>query len=214
MKDIVIVGSGGFAREVRWLIDECNNGQWQILGWISKEQKGTIIAGLPVLGDDEWLLNYDKPIDVVVAVGSGNLRKKIVSVLKKNNNISFPSIVSTTSKISNSVCLGQGAIVTSNCILTVNIKIGEFFLCNLSSTVGHDCKFGDYVTLNPGVNISGNVNLGECVTFGTGSCIIERMSVGDNSIIGAGATVVKNIPSNCTAVGTPAKIIKDNNGKE
>lgn len=205
-KNIAIIGSGGLAREVKWLIEECNKNQerWNILGWISQEIPGMLIADLPVLGDDDWLLKYEKPIDVAVSVGNGSLRKKIVTYLKPNPNISFPTIISPTAEISESVILGEGTIITSKSILTVDIEIGDFFFCNLASTVGHDCRFGNYVTLNPGVHISGNVNLGENVTIGTGAVVIQGITIGENTIIGAGASVVKNIEANCTAVGVPA----------
>ena len=206
-KDIAIIGSGGLAREVRWLIEDCNKQKhrWNILGWISKEEPGTTIAGLPVLGDDEWLLNRKDPIDVAVSVGSGPLRKKIVSGLRQNQNIAFPIIISPSAEMSGSVVLGEGSIITAKSILTVDINIGEFFFCNLACTVGHDCRFADYVTLNPGANISGNVTLGECVTIGTGATVIQGLSIGDNSMIGASAAVVRNIDADCTAVGVPAK---------
>lgn len=206
-KDIAIIGSGGLAREVRWLIEECNKYQnrWNILGWISKDEPGTIIAGLPVLGDDDWLIEHDMPIDVAVSVGNGMLRKKIVSYLKRNSEISFPVIVSPTAELSDSVKLGEGSIITSKCILTVDMTIGKFFFCNLACTVGHDCVFENYVTLNPGVNVSGNVTLRECVTIGTGTAIIQGLTIGENTVIGAGASVVRDIPANCTAVGVPAK---------
>ena len=209
-KDIAIIGSGGLAREVRWLLEDCNKNQnrWNILGWISKEEPGTIIAGLPVLGDDDWLVNHKEPIDGAVSVGSGGLRKKIVAYLKQNELISFPIIISPSAEISDSVIMGEGSIITAKSILTVDIEIGDFFFCNLACTVGHDCRFKDYVTLNPGANISGNVNLGECVTIGTGASIIQGLSVGDNSTIGAGAAVVRDISSDCTAVGVPAKSLE------
>jgi serine O-acetyltransferase len=37
------------------------------------------------------------------------------------------------------------------------------------------------------------------------------ITVGDNVTLGAGAVVVKDLPSNCTAVGVPAKVIKEKN---
>lgn len=205
--DIAIIGSGGLAREVRWLIEDCNRNQnrWNILGWISKEEPGTVIAGLPVLGDDDWLVKHKEPIDVAVSVGNGKLRRKIVAYLRQNSNISFPTIISPSAEMSDSVTLGEGAIITAKSILTVDIEIGDFFFCNLACTVGHDCRFDDYVTLNPGSNISGNVTLGECVTIGTGASIIQGLSVGKNTFIGAGAAVVCDIEADCTAVGIPAK---------
>lgn len=207
--NLAIIGSGGLAREVRWLIEDCNRNQnrWNILGWISKEKPGTVIAGLPVLGDEEWLCKYEEPIDAAVSVGSGELRRKIVAYLRQNRNISFPTIVSPSAEMSNSVILGEGSIIAAKSVLTVDIEIGDFFFCNLACTVGHDCRFDGYVTLNPGSNISGNVTLGECVTIGTGASIIQGLSVGKNTFIGAGATVVHDIEADCTAVGVPAKPI-------
>ena len=210
-KNLVLIGTGGLAREVRWLIEECNkvrDNKWNVLGWVSKEPAGTMVAGLPVLGDDDWLVSCEKPVDVALSVGDGRLRRKIVETLKKNTNISFPRIISPSAELSESVTIGEGSIITSKCILTVDIEIGDFFFCNLACTVGHDCKFGDFVTLNPGVNVSGNVCLKDCVSVGTGVSIIQGITVGEGTTIGAGAAVVRNIEPNCTAVGVPAKAME------
>ncbi len=212
-KDIVIIGTGGMAREIRWVIDELNSidGKWNILGWVSKETPGSLIADLPVLGDDDWLLTHDKPIDVVIGVGSGSLRKKIYSNIKQNSKISFPTIIARSAEVSNYVKFGEGTIIMNKSLLTVDISVGDFFLCNYGCTVGHDCKFDDFVTLNPGAHISGAVNIGECSTIGVGASIIQGLSIGKNSIIGAGAAVIKNIGDYCTAVGVPAKILEKKN---
>ncbi len=209
-RDIVIIGSGGLAKEVRGVIGNCNRNQdrWNILGWVSKEAPGTLIDELPVLGDDDWLLGYDSPIDVAVSVGDGNLRKKIVLTLKENKNISFPTIISPSAELAYSVRIGEGSIIMAKSVLTVDIEIGDFFVCNPACTVSHECKFKDYVTLNPGSNIAGNVSLGECVSIGIGASIIQGLSVGDHTMIGAGAVVINDIPSDSTAVGVPARVLE------
>lgn len=208
-RDIAIIGTGGMAREVRWVIEESkNNDQWNILGWVSKEKPGTLIAGLPVLGDDDWLLERDKPIDVVVSVGSGALRKKIVSYLKQNPNISFPSIIADSAEISNYVRIGEGAIIMNKSLLTVDITVGDFFLCNYGCTVGHDCRFEDYVTLNPGARLSGDVHVCEGATIGVGASIKQQLKIGKESFVGAGVVVVKDVDDNITVVGVPAKMLE------
>lgn len=50
--------------------------------------------------------------------------------------------------------------------------------------------------------------MGECSKFGTGMQIIQGKNIGTESIIGAGAVVIRDIPDRCTAVGSPAKVIK------
>jgi acetyltransferase-like isoleucine patch superfamily enzyme len=44
-------------------------------------------------------------------------------------------------------------------------------------------------------------------------CIIGDVTIGDNVIIGAGSVVVKDIPSNCIAVGNPARVVEKETAK-
>lgn len=39
------------------------------------------------------------------------------------------------------------------------------------------------------------------------------VKIGDNVIVGAGCVVVKDVPSNCTVVGNPAVIVKQDGKK-
>ena len=207
MRDIAIIGTGGMAREVRWVIEDLNSNdrKWNICGWVSKDEPGSTVDGLKVLGDDNWLLEHRTPIDVALAVGNGQLRKKISSNLKHNKLISFPTIIARSAEVSKYVSIGEGTIIMNQSLLTVDIEVGDFFLCNYGCTVGHDCKFDDYVTLNSGAHVSGTVSVGECTTIGVGASIIQGLTIGRNSIIGAGAAVIRSIGDNCTAVGVPAK---------
>lgn len=208
-KKLVLIGTGGMAREVRWVIEELNKQEdkWNILGWVSKEPKGTVLANLPVLGDDDWLLSYPEPIDVVVSVGDGKLRRSIVERLRENANISFPTIIATSAEVSPYVTLGEGSVVMNKSLLTVDIEVGSFFLCNYGCIIGHDCRFFDFVTINPGVKVSGAVTVGDCSTIGVGASIIQGITVGKDAMVGAGAVVIKDVPDKDTVAGVPAKSI-------
>ena len=46
-------------------------------------------------------------------------------------------------------------------------------------------------------------------TVGSGAVILPGIRVGANAIIGAGAVVTKNVEKNTTAVGVPARQIKE-----
>lgn len=83
-----------------------------------------------------------------------------------------------------------------------------FCILNLDCTVGHDAILESFVTAYPSVNISGVTCLGQGVELGTGTQIIQGKTIGSNSIVGAGSVVVKDIPENCTAVGSQCKPIK------
>lgn len=212
MKDIIIIGAGGFGREVAWLIEDINNLEptWNIVGFVDdkKEIQGTIINGYPVVGDIDWL--KDQEVDVVNAIGDSIIKKKVMSRLNESKN-TYPVLIHPNVIISRLVNIGEGSIICAGNIITVNISIGKHVIVNLDCTIGHDAIIGDYSTLLPSVNISGYVNLEQCVNIGTGSAIIQGVTIGQNTIVGAGAVVVKDLPANCTAVGSPAKPIKFNN---
>lgn len=209
MKDIVIIGSGGFGREVAWLIDEINKVEntWNLLGFVDDNDSvhNTEVNGVKVLGGTEWLV--DKKVNVVCAIGDPIVKKKVLSKLQETEN-TYPVLIDPLVRCSSTVKFGEGSIICAENTLTTNIKIGKHVIINLDCTIGHDATIGDYSTILPSVNVSGETLIGECVSMGTSSSIIQGVSIGENTVVGAGAVVVKDLPANCTAVGAPAKAIK------
>ncbi|WP_079506596.1 acetyltransferase [Mesobacillus jeotgali] len=209
MKDIVIIGAGGFGREVAWLIEEINKvkHEWNIFGFVDDNDNihGTEIFGYPVVGDIEWLRGQE--LHVVNAIGDPLIKKDVINRMIGSKN-KYPVLIHPSVIYSNSVIFGEGSIICPGTILTVDIQIGKHVIINIDSTIGHDAVIGDYTTILPSVNVSGYVETKECVSVGTGSAIIQGITIGENTIIGAGSVVVKDLPANCTAVGGPAKPIK------
>lgn len=126
----------------------------------------------------------------------------------KDTSVKFATLVDPSVLYSNSVKIGEGAIVCAGTIITVDVNIGDHVIVNLDCTIGHDAVIDDFVTIYPSVNVSGNVLIGECSELGTGTQIIQGKKVISNTIIGAGAIVVKDCIESGTYVGSPAKKIK------
>lgn len=212
MKKIYIVGAGGFAREVAWLIEDINEKKltWEIAGFIDDnlENLGKELNGYKVLGDMDYLNNQSKA-NVVIAIGNGEIREKIANKIKKHE---FPVLIHPSVIKSKIVEIEEGSIVCAGNIITTNIKIGKYNIINLDSTIGHDVILEDYVTVLPSVNISGNVNIGLRTTIGTGTAIIQGVEIGKDCMIGAGSVVNKAIQNYSTAVGVPARVIKTKEG--
>lgn len=214
MKEIVILGVGGCARELQWLIEDNNSAlppeeRWKILGFIvpSIESDHTV-NDLPVLTDD-WLF-HQKGLSVACGLGEAKLRKKVITKLKSRNpSLKYPILISRRAHISKRVELGEGCIICAGAIVTCNIKIGAFVTVNLGSVITHDIQIGAFTQINPSVNVSGGVIIGQEVQMGTGVKIIPKIRIGDGAVLGAGAVVIKDIPAGCTAVGCPAHIVKE-----
>lgn len=209
MKDIVIIGAGGFGREVAWLIEEINKieHQWNILGFIDDNFaiKNKDINGYKVIGDIEWLKNQE--LYAVCSIGDPRTKKDIIDRLN-GSKIKYPTLIHPSVMLSSKIEIGEGSIICAANILTVNITIEKHVIINLNCTVGHDVYIKGFSTILPGVNISGNVLIEKCVSIGTGSAIIQGITINENVIIGAGSVVVRDLPKNCTAIGIPAKPIK------
>lgn len=214
MKKTVIFGAGGFGREVKMLLDQINltNGKFNFIGYYDDGiERGTQINNHQVLGNLEDLSKVEDEIEVIIAIASPEIKKKIVNALKKSN-FNFPILIHPNVLIgSESVSIGKGTIICAGCIITCNIKIDEFVILNLCCTVGHDTIIKSFSSFMPSVNISGEVLINENVYVGTGAKIINQLEIGANTIVGAGAVVSKSLPENCTAVGIPAKPIKFHN---
>jgi sugar O-acyltransferase (sialic acid O-acetyltransferase NeuD family) len=211
MEKIVIIGAGGFGREVKLIIDALNTieKKYEFLGYYDDGiEKGLLINNFPVLGGIKDLNHVPYKLSVVVAIGNPLIKKKIVDELI-NPNLSFPTIIHPSAIISNEdVVIEKGCIICAGNIITCNIKIEKFTILNLSCTVGHDTIIGAFSSFMPSVNISGEVMINQAVYVGTGAKIINQLEIGKNTVIGAGAVVSKSLPENCTAVGIPAKPIK------
>ncbi len=211
MKDIVIIGAGGFGREVAWMIEDINKArkEWNILGFVDDNHDllGKKINGYEVIGNVDWL--KEQQLYVSNAVGNPIAKKNIIKYLENSKNI-YPTLIHPSVIYSDNVEIGKGSIICAGTIMTVNIKIGSHVIVNLDCTIGHDVIIDDYCTVLPSVNISGAVEIEECVSIGTGTAIIQKIKIEKNSVIGAGSVVINNIPLNCTAVGAPAKPIKYN----
>lgn len=210
LKDIAIFGIGGFGREVQTLIQDINKmgPKWNVVGFFDDGYpKGYEIHGLQNHGGVDELNRWNRPLAIAVAIGTPRIRRKVLSRIS-NSLIEFPTLIHPSVIIGAWVSIGNGCIVCANCVITCDIKIGDFVILNLACTVGHDTVIGNNSALMPTCNISGEVEIGESVYCGTGVKVINQAIIGDNAIIGAGAVVTKSIPEGCTAVGVPARIIR------
>ena len=206
LKEIIVVGGGGFAKEVIWLAEDCG---YKVVGVLDDDQsmRGKKVLGIDVLGSVSQWHKYAQ-YEFVLAIGSPKTRHLVFNKMIVGGQVNFTTLIHPNVIISNHVTIGAGCIICAGCILTVDIKLGQHCILNLNSTVGHDSIFGDFVTIAPIVAISGNVNLGDYTEIGTGSSIRQGVKVHKGAMLGMGGVLTKDIPENAIFVGNPARELK------
>lgn len=198
-KEIIIIGTGGFARELTEYVYQNNK---------FYKQKNKIVGYLDINKQNYLKYNYDAPflgsemeyifqngITVYIGIGDVAVRKKIINYLEEKN-IKFDNFIHYTSIIHSKLKLGEGNIICPYVIIGPDVEIGNFNLINYNTCIPHDCKVGNNNVFSPNVQITGNCLIGNNNFFGVSSGCIPNITFGDNNKIQAGIIVDKNIESN------------------
>ena len=125
--EIVVIGTGGLGRETMQVLEDINDSsiskkKYKILGFLDdgRDDIGTIINGYKLLGNSNWLENHPD-VHYVIGIGTPKIKKKLSENIKNEAE----TIIHPTAVIGKEVSFGRGCVVTTGCILTVNIKIQQ-----------------------------------------------------------------------------------------
>lgn len=211
---IVIIGHGGHSKVISDII-RAKKGL-QIFGYLDNKYEqirvtNSLIYG-PVGAAHKLMEKYEE-IKFLMAIGDNRIRETVVrnlGLLKEH----FVTVTHPSSSISPSAKIGVGTVVMPHAVINADTVIGNHCIINSGSVVEHDSILEDFVHICPNSTIAGTAKIGEGSCVGIGATVIPNKRIGEWVIIGAGATVIDHLPANCVAVGTPAKVMKNNKVNE
>lgn len=205
---IIILGAGGHAKVV---LDALLLAGHKVLGLTDSDttKHGSSILGVPVLGGDETVLNYEAA-DVQLANGIGSVGMTEVrrAVFEKFAELGyrFAVLVHPFTFVAPDSVLGEGAQIMAGAVIQPGCRIGRNTIINTGTTIDHDCNILDHVHVSPGVTVCGNVIIYSFSHIGAGATVIQNVVVGANALVAAGAVVIKDVPPSTVVAGIPARL--------
>lgn len=206
MKNLIIVGAGGFGRELLLWVKDINrvSNKWNIKGFLD-DNLGALenyTCDYPVIGKiEDWEPSEDEVF--ACAIAEPRIKENVVKTLKSRGAI-FEQIIHPRASIGEFNSIGEGSVFYPKAALTVNISIGNFVTI-LSSGIGHDCSIGDFSTISSSCTVNGHVTIGKRVFLASNVVIVPGKSIGDDSYIGAGSVVIRDVKESTKVFGNPAR---------
>jgi|SRR5699024_1015640 len=207
MNNLIIIGNGGHSKVVQDIVKAQN--KYSIYAVLDDAIEDTVINNDIIFSNIDFLNQLDKEnFFYVIAIGNNQIRKKIVKKIDVSNE-RYATVIHPSAIISESSKISYGTLVMPKVVINANTLIGNHCIINTNATIEHDNKLESFVHVSPGTILSGRVKIGSETHLGSGTVVIPNINIGSESIIGAGTVITKDIPNNVTAVGVPAKIIKE-----
>jgi sugar O-acyltransferase (sialic acid O-acetyltransferase NeuD family) len=208
---MLIVGARGFAKEVIEVFHQLK--QLKDIAFYDdlNSEIGEFLYGtFPILKNESEAISFFNKNGNTFTIGIGNplLRCKLYNKFKRLGG-EFTSCISPKAIIgSYDIVIDEGTNILSNATISNSVKIGKGCIVYYNVIITHDCRIGDFVELSPNAIILGRCRIDDFSQIGSNATILPDINIGTNVIVGAGSVVTKDIPDNCVAVGSPAKVIK------
>ncbi|MDA7951211.1 MAG: acetyltransferase [Pirellulaceae bacterium] len=218
MKNLILVGAGGFGKELLSILWEgVEKADYRFAGFLDKNSGAIEPGSLDFLLDDQELTHspilddpleyYPKPNDVfLLALGKPSLRKLVTKTLL-DKGADFITYRHKTAVVAPTATLGQGTVLYPFSTVSHAAQLGDFTHLSLYASAGHDAKVGPYSYLSPYATLNGNASIGQEVFMATHSSVAPSVHVGPRSIVSSSTPVLREAPADCHIFSPFSKVL-------
>lgn len=209
MRDVYLVGAGGFGREVYYLAQSCSGygSDFQIAGFFDDNAQALDpYDGYPPILGSIADLQAESQKWLFVAIGENSGRRAVVTKLLGSGH-KFITLIHETARIARSANYGEGCLIGPIVSLGADAGVGAFTLLQTGAIVGHDAELGQFCRLdNYGVIVAGADVKDEC-TIHSGAIVNGGVVIESGATVGAASFVIRRVGASKTVCGNPAREI-------
>jgi sugar O-acyltransferase (sialic acid O-acetyltransferase NeuD family) len=204
VRRILIVGAGGFGREVlHWARDAWPGHAAKIAGFLSADPHRQV--SLPILGDPSAFVP-EATDAFLLAIGTPGIRRSVAEGLL-SKKASFLTLVHPTAIVAPSAAIGAGSILCPYAIASDAVSLGRFTLMNYHSSLGHDASTGDFAVLSPYATLGGGAAIADDVFLGLHASVGPGKTVGPRSKVSANSAALHDVPTDSIVFGVPGSVM-------
>ncbi|CAA7613610.1 Sugar O-acyltransferase, sialic acid O-acetyltransferase NeuD family [Candidatus Terasakiella magnetica] len=208
---VIILGAGGHAKVLLAALARMGQNVAGLVDGNPGLPQDGYCMGLPILGDDTWLLS--RPVEsvrLVNGLGSTGPTAARTGLYQrfKAAGFAFLTVLDPESRVEPDCCLGEGAQVLKGVLIQPGVRIGANTIVNTGAIIDHDCTIGENSHIASGAVLSGGVWVGMGCHVGAGAVVRQGIELGEGAVVGAGGVVVSRVPAGAVVYGNPARVVK------
>ena len=204
---IIIVGAGGFGREVlQWARHAWPSDAHRIAGFLSADPDKLNGHGptLPILGSPADF--QPQPGDgLVLAIGVPDVRRQVAEQLAARG-ARFLTMIHPTAIVADTAVIGTGSVICPYAVVSDAVRLGRCVLVNYHASLGHDATAGDYAVLSPYATLGGYAAVGSDVFLAIHVTVGPNVTLGEGTIVSANSSALAPTPAGSFVFGVPGRV--------
>lgn len=210
MKNLIIVGAGGYAKSVLDSVDYMN---FHMVGFLDDiKPAGHEHLGYPIYGNSIEEIVNARDYVYFVAIGNNAKRKFWFDKLKEHD-LSLINVIDKSALVSQHSTIGEGSFIGKLAIVNSGSSIGDNTVINTRALVEHGCYIGSHCNISTCTTLNGDVIVEDGGFVGSSAVVNGQLKIGAWGLVGSGAVVLHDVKPETTVVGCPAREIESTNHK-